>query len=377
VIDWITFRAPLAHQVGEGGPLYGGAVLMTDSKGELVFDRPKFMNLPNPEIGSSSTRIAISSVFVGSRPHIQVSGNPTKFFQGHNVFGTDDLHGLVLAMLYSICHLKGIKPSSYDIRDWYEGAINLSRVDINYSFDYGTQDRVLHAVAGLFRCGRLVDRSAPTMFKDETVQFGSRRSAWFIKAYAKGREMARHSSKLHSLRELHPHVFDYANRLLRVEVQLNPEFLKDEGLDQLSKWTASHPQDVHDRLVAKLMISEGNMLETPEILASLDRHSRLAYTLWFNGSNIRAHMGRTKFYESKKVLKQHGIDISIARVEEALPDYSNVEFLRRVREARSEPVPTWAFGTRLYFQPRDYVVAKPLLPAAVVLPFKHPQSRVA
>ncbi|WP_317490894.1 phage/plasmid replication protein, II/X family, partial [Acinetobacter baumannii] len=42
--------------------------------------------------GSYSTKIQIQSV---TDTQIYISGNPTKFLQGHNLFGSNDLVGLM------------------------------------------------------------------------------------------------------------------------------------------------------------------------------------------------------------------------------------------------------------------------------------------
>ena len=54
---------------------------------------------------------------------IYVSGNPAKWLQGHNIFGTDDLLLLMKRFFYSLCQIEGLglDPTFQDYKDIYEG----------------------------------------------------------------------------------------------------------------------------------------------------------------------------------------------------------------------------------------------------------------
>jgi II/X family phage/plasmid replication protein len=124
VIDWLTFVAPLAHQAGQGGPFFAGEVLstvpdLTHPDGvALDWGVLKRKALP----GSHSAMIQVQSTTdEEGRSAIWVSGNPAKWFQGHNIFGSDDLPGLVLEMLHRICasgSLELTSPRATTCRRW-------------------------------------------------------------------------------------------------------------------------------------------------------------------------------------------------------------------------------------------------------------------
>jgi II/X family phage/plasmid replication protein len=60
---------------------------------------------------------------------IRIHGNPAKFLQGHNLFGTDDLKGLAFAATMArICKLTGIQSLLDDRRDWKNGHDDLCRI---------------------------------------------------------------------------------------------------------------------------------------------------------------------------------------------------------------------------------------------------------
>ncbi len=93
MIDWVDFTAPLAHDVGPGTPFYAGEVLAVTPSGELEWGIYKRLELE----GSHSAKIQIrSSIMSDGRQAIRVSGNLAKWFQGHNIFGTNNLHSLIL-----------------------------------------------------------------------------------------------------------------------------------------------------------------------------------------------------------------------------------------------------------------------------------------
>jgi II/X family phage/plasmid replication protein len=64
---------------------------------------------------------------------------------------------------------------------------------------------------------------------------------------------------------------------------------------------------------------------------------------------LRVILPRKTFYRYRKQLQEHGIDIAVRQPHE---DRSNVVPLMRVLEAKPAPIPDWAYGTHLLFEPR-------------------------
>jgi len=90
VIDWLTISAPLRHS----DRITGGATLVIDEHGVVKFKRPHGKIVE----GSHESRVMVWTERE-SMNYVYVSGNPAKFLQGHNVFGSNDLGGLVGAFL--------------------------------------------------------------------------------------------------------------------------------------------------------------------------------------------------------------------------------------------------------------------------------------
>ena len=99
MIDWVDFVAPLVHDEGQGSPFYAGEVMSTTAAGELDWGIFKRMQM----LGSHSATIQVRSArMADGRQAVRVSGNLVKWFQGHNIFGTNDVRGLVLESLSKV-----------------------------------------------------------------------------------------------------------------------------------------------------------------------------------------------------------------------------------------------------------------------------------
>ena len=354
MIDWLTFVAPLAHVGGEKGPFYAGEVMATKPDPThpdgyaldwSVWKRKSFE-------GSYSSAIQIQSTTDDmGRPAIWVSGNPAKWFQGHNVFGTADIRGLVLEMLHRVCASVGLTPSAGDLALWDAGTIKLTRVDVTHSFDLGTLARVRNALRSLDATANLKHRGRGH-FKGDSLTFGKGSRRWSLTLYAKGAELdvKGHELPLHLAESS---VGKLAQGLLRAEVRMHSLQLVAEHLEYLAYWGENAGPELHSRLLTGLQIAEASMLDA-QVLDGLTGRLQLAYQAWASGHDLRATLSRPTFYRYRIQLLKHGIDIAVKQ-ERTGPDMSNVVQLRTVLHAYPMDVPHWAVGTPLYFEPRAKV----------------------
>jgi II/X family phage/plasmid replication protein len=354
VIDWLTFIAPLQHERGDRGPFYAGEVMCTKPDPT----HPDGIALEwavlkrKPVAGSFSKTIFVQSTTDSlGNPAIWVSGNPAKWLQGHNIFGSGDLRGLVLEMLHKVCLGHGLTPSAEDVARWDAGAIQLTRVDVTESYSLDTEARVLAALQSLDRTAHLKHRGRG-IFKGESLTFGkgSRRSS--LTLYAKGPELR---VKGHELPELLrcTSLPAFAAALLRAEVRLLSMELKRRGLDWLCKWDENTGTELHREFLAGLELAEASMLD-PKTLEGLPARYHAVYQLWADGHDLRRMYPKRTFYRHRNALLAHGIDIAIKQ-ERTGPDLSNVVPLRVVLNGVQVGVPDWAVGTPLYFEPRAKV----------------------
>ena len=123
MIDWVSAILPCKHDPSK---LISGLVMSFDALGEQEWVVNKKLTVE----GSYSSKIQISSV---SDNQIYISGNPTKFLQGHNLFGTNDLVGLMGKFFDELLNHKelGLCPDPFQYANIIDGHYELTRVDVN------------------------------------------------------------------------------------------------------------------------------------------------------------------------------------------------------------------------------------------------------
>lgn len=341
MIDWIDFIAPLEHDHGPGTPFYAGEVMSTTPSGDLDWGIYKKMTME----GSYSSKVQIRSTIHNGRPSIMVSGNMVKWHQGHNIFGSNDLGSIVLSSLRRICDIAGIKPSLSDYRSWLKGEIELTRVDVTESQDFGTSDRVRAALRALDATAHMKMRGRGSYYGDSLI-YGERSRRWSFTLYAKGPEIDKHP--------LHPALKDsplraYADGLLRSELRMRSMHLKHLSIHTLDRWSDNTASEVHQKHLQQLQIAEATMIDTTS-LQGLPGRLKAAYQLWKDGHDLREMYPRRTFYNYRKELLTLGVDIAVKQ--ERREDSSNVIPLRVVLIAKPVEIPEWAIGTPFYFDPK-------------------------
>ena len=340
MIDWVDFTAPLIHEVGPGSPFYAGEVLATTTTGELDWGIYKRMEME----GSHSSKIQIRSASMadGSQA-IRVSGNLAKWFQGHNIFGTNNLQGLVCEALSKIMIEGGITPTEAELSKWKAGAIELLRVDVTESVDFGNRERVLNAIRSLDATANLKFRGRG-QYNGHSLLFGKGSRHWSLTLYSKGAELQKHKLPFALLETSLPQI---ADGLLRIEFRMLSMHLKRLNLDALVAWGDNTAYEVHQSHLEKLEISETTMLDI-EKLKGLPPRLHAAYQLWKDGHDLRAMYPRPTFYRYRSQLLPHGIDISVKQDREI----TNVIPLRVVLMGKPLVLPEWATNTPYFFEPR-------------------------
>lgn len=342
MIDWVDFFVPLAHEFGENSPFYAGEVLCMqgDSVEWGVYKRLSME-------GSYSTKIQVQSTTHDHRLGIRVSGNLVKWYQGHNVFGSNDLRGIVLASVDRICAQAGITPSVAELAAWNAGdLVELFRVDVTESVDLGNRHRVQAALRALDASAHLKMRGRGTYYGDSLL-FGQGSRRWSLTAYAKGPEIDKHPLPvgLHAPESLKAH----ADGLLRLEVRMLSMHLKRLGLASLEGWNENTALEVHQKHLSTLEISDSTMIDTTA-LDALPARLKVVYQLWKEGHDLRELYPRPTFYRHRAAMLVHGIDIAVKQPRREEPS-SNVIPLKIVLVAKPATIPDWAVGTSLYFNP--------------------------
>lgn len=350
MIDWITMIAPLPHPA----PINAGFVQSIGPDGEVEWHTGKAVKLE----GSFSSGINVKTATYNCDPctFVHISGNPAKLFQGHNLWGTDDLVGLALETLYFVADRLGLPVSPETRAQWLAGFIELHRVDATVSFHLSTLAEVRSFIRSAQQTAHLTHRGRGELVKSGSLYFGKKSRRWSLAMYSKGQEIRAKDHGQESILDL-PHALAWADRSLRCELRLLRTELKDRGLGHVFNWfleDGTLPSVVTRQLLLKplgdlTMTTIGTLPQT--ILDTLRPALRACVALWESGQDLRAVYPARTFYRNRSQLLPHGIDIAMVKPREAV---SNVVPLHRILEAKAVEVPDWAHGTALYFEPRAF-----------------------
>lgn len=335
MIDWVSCKIRFPHP-----PIASGAVVSITPDGETEWACPKRL----PVEGSHSARITIASTGAageGLAEFITISGNPSKFLQGHNLFGSDDLLALMLDTVHRIDERLGLGLNAEAYERVRTGDFEVSMVDINYSFMLANQKDVMawiHAAEfkSRSRFGRPIARPG-------TIYWNKHSRKWAIKAYSKFNELV-NGGKAHrlpdSLGNVANQLIEWASNVLRIELRL----LKRE-LQQLKLTRAADLAPRVQELFAEYqerIVMNGQRRIAAEKLMELPAKLRATYTLWAEGHFMADLLPKATFYRHRKLLLEHGVDISITCDTEN--HSSNVVPFVRVLEAKPVSIPVWAFN---------------------------------
>lgn len=352
MIDWLTMIVPCTHVE----PIRDGGFQRVDATGEVEWSVDRRLSLKG-SFDSSVTVRTHHGAESGDRTHIEVSGNIVKFFQGHNLWGSDDAPALAfefmrwLALNHGLSDSPLVSPTESDIAAWKAGGIRITRIDLTESFHLDNRAQVLAWLRAAEQTAHLSHRGRGQLVKGSTLYFGKNSRRWSLKLYSKGQEITAKGHGQDAILGL-PYAREWADRTLRAELTLRSMELKRMGRDMVSGWFDDDglPSSVtarllHERLGGMTMTTTSHL--SAEILDAMRPALRLAYQSWESGSDLRAILPHRTFYKYRSELLPHGIDIATLVPREV----SNVVPLFRTLEATPASIPDWAIGTPLYFEP--------------------------
>lgn len=346
MIDWLTMVVPCRHAES----INGGHVVALKPGGEVDWQCVKRSSVE----GSHSTKLQVRTAGHTPDPctHLEISGNPVKFFQGHNLWGTDDLPALVVETAAAVASRLGLTPSDEDRAAWLAGDVRLTRVDLTESFHLENRAQVLAWLRAAEQTAHLAHRGRGQLVKGSTLYFGKSSRRWSLKLYSKGQEIHAKGHGQDAILSL-PHAVAWADRTLRAELTLRSMHLKHLGRHMVSAWLDDDelPSVVTASMLRKVLggltMTTTDRLDA-ETLDTFRPSLRMAYLAWEAGSDLRAMLPHRTFYKYRAELLPHGIDIATLVPREV----SNVVPLFKSLEAKPVGVPDWAEGTPLYFEPR-------------------------
>lgn len=347
MIDWLTMVVPCAHAL----PIDGGKFMSIGAGGDVEFCTSKFRSVA----GSHDCKVRVRTATHMPEPcsYLHVDGNPAKFLQGHNLWGSDDVPGLAVAMLEKLATVPelGLTPTDADRAAWIAGAVQLTRVDVTESFNAGSRAGALAWLRAAFHSASLPFRGRGQM-KGDTLYFGKQSRRWSLKLYSKGQEICAPGHAQPAIENL-PSALAWAEPVIRAELTLRSLELKRRGLNMVADWLEfdALSSEVTSQLLrpvlAEMTMTTATTLPA-EVFDSLTTGQRTAFCAWQAGHDLRQLMSHSGFYRLRALLLPHGIDVTCVQDRES----TNVVPLMRVIEAVPMAAPGWAIGTPLFFEPR-------------------------
>ena len=329
MIDWVTMKVACDHD----GIISNGEVVSLSKNGDSIeWSLVKFL----PVVGSHDATISIRSM---TQSTIEISGNPTKWLQGHNLFGTNDLQRLIWTFFHRLLEVPELKlkPTLAQLHAIKMGKITVSRIDINETWFLKDRNEVLAWLRAAGQKMRLKHRGAG-QFKGDTLYWGKGSRRWFLKCYSKGDEInSKKSNYPTALRT--PEMLAYAERALRLELTLKSNQLREWQLHEVCNWGAETGKMLLLNLIKGLEMSD-NMRLSDDKLKALKPSVKMAYFAWLGGQDLKIELKRPTFYRYRSQLKELGIDIGIPKDTEQKD--ANVIPLIRILEAQPVGVPDWA-----------------------------------
>lgn len=276
---------------------------------------------------SSSIRVHITGSI------LTISGNPTKFLTGQNVIGCSDLRFMIEAVVAKVYELIG-RPISPEVKQAIaEGNVRITRIDI---CEFKKLENLSQARDFIAAMGRNCHCrfNGKGRFYGSSVLWGGG-NTWSLKAYIKEIEIQEHKLKCDP--ELQQYIEENVTGLVRFESMLRGSHLKPMGLNLLKNWDDETGYKLHQSLMEKLEIPEGQDMVMPaEKLRDMPKHLLAPYMFWQNGFDVRGDMyvgKRSTFYRVRKqIMEEYGVDIGTPK--EVEDKNANVIPIVRVLEAK-------------------------------------------
>lgn len=339
MLDWVTAKIPFQAL----GRLNNGQVISFNRNGEIRYHIDQRL----PIEGSYSEKIHIRTAGIdlnGNTNLIEFSGNPIKFLQGHNVWGSSDLLSVMVEAMLKISEVLSVPQPEHIFKAWVDGLYTISRVDLNEMYRFRDRAEVLAWIYGASQTSRT--RSQGAVSRGSTLYWNKTSKRWSVKAYSKGQELALIRNKSHHFDQI---ITEFSDSVLRIELTLKSNELEEIGLKLAANWRTINVADLYANYVGRIQMSEQKT--TGEIFLKIkSRPVAATYQMWLDGYDLRQILPARTFYRHRNVLLELDIDISIKPIRE--DRVSNIVPFKRIIEMTPAQIPDTVYGTSLYFEPR-------------------------
>lgn len=350
LIDWLSLTLPY-----KGPDLNGGHLVSLRPGGEIHYHVDKYLDVE----GSFSDKVKCRA-FSGK---LWLSGNPSKFLQGHNHFGLDDFHTLSAAFVRSVL---GRVPEIAD-KNLYDtemaldaGLYNVNRIDLTQMFHVGSRTDAKQWLSASRRY--LSTNNQSIDLSENTWYIGKHSRRLTIKGYYKPDEVEKHKQTTGNI-ALDKALQGWSSGKVRIEITLRRKYLEDKifchglvkdtgenrsfscrkmSLEKACAWNDEVSRGVYAAIMKEkvFMPTDAEKLDTK--IEKLPRSARATFYTYKHGVDVREMLPRRTFYNHRKIIRDIiGVDIGRSISNTAFE--SNVIPLMRVLEATPAQIPEWAY----------------------------------
>lgn len=278
--------------------------------------------------------------FLCSSMGLRLSGNPSKWLQGHNLSGpsVSCLGPVVQACVRRL-------PEQYRPIDWDSPSlpsVQRSRVDVAVMVDLGSHD-VVHDWLGHAAC-ETRSRHGRALQSGSTVYWGKHSTRWALKAYCKKCELVDHPASV----PIGTEVLDWVSRMVRIELTLRRPELRDRG---------TLTEDLVWEFMRKIEV--GVMKVNGVEQGALPRALMDRFHLWIAGHDVKTDVPKRTFYwQRRRILDVLGVDISLTPTEEVSKlessSFDRSLFDIEVLKSRVSEAPPESLQCSLFDSPGDW-----------------------
>lgn len=303
-IDWLSFSTGTQPELCPG--YTSGWQSHVDPDGEVIKRWPAFL----PILGSYDDRILVKTPDPCT---LYVTGNPVKFYQGHNLFGSSDPVGLALAAGCAVRQAVGMFPGPDTFKACDFSRPKYSRIDLTRSYRFHSEAEALEWIRAVAASSR--SRHGAALTRGETVYFGQHSRRWSMKVYPKRQELTAHKPRSGPALHHFDLLADWAAGVVRFEVVLRGPELEHvpADFDPLTVWQAYFDKITFNENAA--MSHDRTLIEQ-----ALKPHQQMAVMSWRAGLDLRTIYSKPGFYKVRReLLDLVGIDIAQPPVQDASP----------------------------------------------------------
>jgi len=293
---------------------HDGRIIQIRPSGEIDYEVLKPMQVS----GSYDDKITVKSCPVPAGPEwslcsdtettwrVYISGNPTKFLQGHNVYG----HGDMIAIIYDFIRLvlEKLNIDIFTINRIMKDPIQITRIDITQGYTMSSNKEVTDWLRG---ASQYMTGKNQKVSNDSTLYVGKNSRRVAIKVYNKASEMVAHRKNFNLSDDAFERLYGIASRLLRFEVTLRGMKLGDLGIKYLSKVTNDMFNREFHHAIEKMNLPDNLELIKNDVHQLPPKYAGV-YHVWLSGTDLRESMSRAQYYRYRKFfLDKFNLDLSM------------------------------------------------------------------